>query len=999
VIHLRHRTRLAAVGTVLVAIVTVSGPVPPPTAVAQTDAATIDEPLEDAVASAPSNSSLISLEIVTSDTAGAAREVRSIGGAVTGSVPGEVLQAVVAAERVESVDAPADAFLRLPRRVNRPVAQTRRSNPTSREAVTSGAAQAAVGQGVTISNAAEWHAAGLRGAVKVGIIDFFDLGLWDPTEHGRPPDAAHVFCRDTSGRSPTFCPMRSDGVNDGDGAEHGVAVAEIVKDMAPDAELFLATAATTSDMRAAIDWFAANGVSILNRSLGAPYDGPGDGTGPLAALVDHAAALGITWFNSAGNAAAGRYGRYTGGVAPDDYVDFDNGPGVDTTLTITGMCIDFDGIRWNDWGKPVGAVTDYRVELFDPARGALSPPQSDQIGGAPPLELAETQFCVDSGQLALRLRRIATGRDPAPDVVEIAIASGRLEPGRSQVEHSAAKSVVDSRNPALVAVGAIDPATSAAPASYSSQGPTNDGRVKPDVAAPSCLTSSIYRLAFYGPGACFNGTSAASPVAAGVAALLLGRGLATPGAALAALTRHLAVDVGPPGSDNLSGAGLLRLPHAPPVAVDARPAQYVALDIPQRLLDTRSASLSFGATAGPFSPFTIVDVPVPREPATSATATGAGPVTAVAVTIVSVDAPTASWVQAVPTLMAQLGGSANLNVPRPGRITPNFAIVPVGANGEISLFLASGGNVIVDLMGVFAVAPEGGATAGRLVPEEARRVLDTRPDSGGPFPTAVAAQARREHDGWSRGPAGRRLLGGRQHHGDRSGHPRVPPCRRDGHDRLDGGFDGERELRAGHVVRDDQHRARRAGRDDRDPHEREHPPRRRPARLVHRHRRTSGIRTLRAAPSESRLRQQEQPRRCTPRRRHHHPHPRCRHDKVDSGQRARRVGEPRRRRGRRRGVRHAAPVRHGAARHVEPQPACVDADLERHAAADRVGRQRGCLREPLHACHHRRERLLHKERLNSAGLDGRRTAPPPSGLGAIQWRGCDRTAWRARNVT
>jgi hypothetical protein len=88
--------------------------------------------------------------------------------------------------------------------------------------------------------------------------------------------------------------------------------------------------------------------------------------------------------------------------------------------------------------------------------------------------------------------------------------------------------------------------------------------------------------------------------------------------------------------------------------------------------------------------------------------------------------------------MAQLGGSANLNVPRPGRITPNFAIVPVGANGEISLFLASGGNVIVDLMGVFAVAPEGGATAGRLVPEEARRVLDTRPDSGGPVP-----------DGWS----------------------------------------------------------------------------------------------------------------------------------------------------------------------------------------------------------------------------------------------------------
>ena len=62
---------------------------------------------------------------------------------------------------------------------------------------------------------------------------------------------------------------------------HGNAVAEIVHDMAPDADLFLAYAETTSDLRAVVDWFASKGVTVVNRSQGAPLDGPGNGTGPL----------------------------------------------------------------------------------------------------------------------------------------------------------------------------------------------------------------------------------------------------------------------------------------------------------------------------------------------------------------------------------------------------------------------------------------------------------------------------------------------------------------------------------------------------------------------------------------------------------------------------------------------------------------------------------------------------------------------------------------------
>ena len=187
--------------------------------------------------------------------------------------------------------------------------------------------------------------------MKVGIVDFFDLSLWNPAEHGPLPDAAHRMCLDTSGLGLLPIELAVPG------EEHGVAVAEVLNDMAPDVELFLATVGTASDLRAAIDWFAANGVTIMTRSLGAAYDGPGDGTGPLAAVVDYATTKGITWFNSAGNDAAGAYGRYAEGIDASGYVDFLPGPGVDTSVSISGepfsstICLGFDGVRWSDWDK------------------------------------------------------------------------------------------------------------------------------------------------------------------------------------------------------------------------------------------------------------------------------------------------------------------------------------------------------------------------------------------------------------------------------------------------------------------------------------------------------------------------------------------------------------------------------------------------------------------------------------------------------------------------
>ncbi len=659
-----------------------------------------DPGLIDAIESSSDGTSRVVVEVVTGDTSAARAQLRPLAGIVTGWITDELLQVSIPVGQLQRLAAAADVqTVRRPLIANRPVTATVERGPIT-------------GQNVAAINASAWHAAGIAGAgVKIGIVDFFDLSLWKPAENGAVPDAAHRLCIDNSGSG--FCPSTGS-----DGEEHGVAVAEVLKDVAPDAELFLATVGTASDLQLAVDWFATNGVAIMTRSLGAAYDGPGDGSGPLAAVVDHATAKGITWFNSAGNDAAGAYGRFSEGTDANGYVDFQPGPGSDTFLQILddspdqfATCLGFDGVRWSDWTKAPAQMTDYAVEIW--VSGLLEDTiDARQSVSGQPLEAQDYYVCA-AETIEVRVRRVGGG-DVAGDIVEVGLFVGRLE--HSNAGYSAAKPVVDSRSPALVSVGAVDPPNGGAIGYYSSQGPTNDGRTKPDVSAPSCVSSSIYTP-------CFNGTSAASPSAAGMAALLYQRGLAGGGVHLAALVKHLVTDLGAVGPDNIFGTGSITLPAPSPAAIDQRPAQYMPLASPTRILDTRAASATPGARIGPHPQFTILDLP-----------TGVAGATAVAVSIVSVDSVAPGYVQALPTMMGRLADSSNLNVASSAQVQPNFAIVPVGAAGSITLYLNAGGNVVVDLLGSFSPAASPAVSAGRFVAVDPVRVLDTRPESPGPVP-------------------------------------------------------------------------------------------------------------------------------------------------------------------------------------------------------------------------------------------------------------------------
>ena len=441
------------------------------------------------------------------------------------------------------------------------------------------AAAASAGNGkeiVTKTNAAAWQAAGITGAgVKIGVIDEFDdAARFSAVSAGEvnANSIAGTFCRDNG----TTCDLWASGV------EHGVAVVEILNDMAPGATLYLATAATLADTKAAVDFFASNGVKIITRSLTTPYDGPGDGTGPADDIGDYAVSKGMTWFNSAGNAGMRDpgWGGYWRGKWNDPdgngWLNFTAQNGYQSEFMQT-ECGFFNGLRWDDWGEQNRTDYDLYASVFDDSgEVVIATSLSDQrAAGSPadPLEgtgaaiIGQGSFSdIDCYEYPLYFLSIAEHHPGASDddTLEILVNNSILVnfatgPG------AASQPFVDSANPGLVAVGAVDPVSGDVIAGYSSQGPTNDLRIKPDLSAGSGFSSFTYGS--------FSGTSASSPAAAGAAALVLQteRGL-SPARLADYLKNSATTDRGTAGPDNAYGAGEVRLNTDHPFTVTASPS-------------------------------------------------------------------------------------------------------------------------------------------------------------------------------------------------------------------------------------------------------------------------------------------------------------------------------------------------------------------------------------------------------------------------------------------
>ncbi len=421
----------------------------------------------------------------------------------------------------------------------------------------------------TKTNIAAWHTAGYTGTgVKIGVIDYFDTAAWN----------AAVAAGEVVAPSGTFC--RSNGVacNLWAGASaHGTAVSEVLLDMAPSAKLYLATAVTTADLQEVVTYFQSQGVKIITRSLATFMDGPGTGVGATDSVVDDAVSKGMAWFNMAGNGgvtidaggnATGGYWRQAwydpdynpaAGRSPgEDWLQFSDPRGeVLEREYMRVTCDYFQGLRWNDWGA-TATRTDYDLYAYDSSFSLIAASENDQTKGAPPIEgQSFNQIdCATYPWYYISVFRYG-GATTDGDVLEI-MHSGRLS---SYVSDAGAvgSPISDSKNAGAASIGAVDPVAGVAIGDYSSQGPTNDGRTKPDFSAGSNVASISYPSGF-------NGTSAATAVAAGAAAVVLQlRPYYTPAQVVNYLKTYSVVDRGSSGADNVFGTGELRMAAVPTV--------------------------------------------------------------------------------------------------------------------------------------------------------------------------------------------------------------------------------------------------------------------------------------------------------------------------------------------------------------------------------------------------------------------------------------------------
>jgi subtilisin family serine protease len=396
------------------------------------------------------------------------------------------------------------------------------------------------GQGVSLISADAWQAAGFTGSgVKVAILDLGFAGYTNLLGTELPASVVIHSCR-------------SDGDITGGGQVHGAGVAEVVHEVAPDAQLYLVNFDTDVEYAECVDWIVAQGIGVINHSVGWFGTGPGDGTGPIDSVAAGAVSAGVFWANAAGNQAQ----RHWAGAWQDSnqnaWLNFsgsDEGNDISVSAGQSVVAI----LKWDDPFS--GSCNDFDLYL---KRSTLTVASSTnrQTCSQDPVEVLQYTSPV-SATYSLRIERFSAN----------GLAHFHLYTFYQNLQYqTAAGSLVEpADNPDVLAAGAVYWNTPTTIEPFSSQGPTDDGRIKPDLVGPDGVSNATYGS--------FYGTSASSPHAAGAAALVL---QAHPGwtpAQVASFLEGRAVDLGAASPDNVYGAGRLDLgaPGAPTSTPTATP--------------------------------------------------------------------------------------------------------------------------------------------------------------------------------------------------------------------------------------------------------------------------------------------------------------------------------------------------------------------------------------------------------------------------------------------
>jgi subtilisin family serine protease len=337
--------------------------------------------------------------------------------------------------------------------------------------------------------------------------------------------------------------------------DEGTAILEIVHDLAPGAPLLFSSGLTSSlGFIRSVQCLASAGAAVIADDL-LFFDEPYFQDGPIATAIRAVVAGGVSYHSAAGNSAMIHVEQPYLAIPGTGYHDFGGDDDTDGLFVPPGqqvVCV----LQWND---PFGAsANNYDLELRDGSNNLISLSNTVQDGLQDPLEVVcAANPTASFKQANVKIQKMS-GADRMLDMFcfnavgqEHVTATGSIF-GHQAVSEVIAVAAIDVSDPGLVDV---EPYSSNGPATIFFPAPMT--RPKPDIAAFDGV--SISNAGGFPPGCppdCkFFGTSAAAPHSAAVAALLLDKNPFLLPSEIASTLRTTAVDIGPPGADNASGAG------------------------------------------------------------------------------------------------------------------------------------------------------------------------------------------------------------------------------------------------------------------------------------------------------------------------------------------------------------------------------------------------------------------------------------------------------------
>lgn len=424
------------------------------------------------------------------------------------------------------------------------------------------------GDGFQLIQASKFHNAGYMGeGVKVAVLDGGYAKSQEAQSNGDlPPNFSVIGYSYNS-------------------SYHGTACAEIIYDIVPKALLSPFQYDDFIGFENAVDTAIRSGVDIISYS-GGWVDGWGDGEGRSCDIVKRAYQNEILWVNSIGNEANNVYrGRFqsTDGDRDHDFGEYD-------AIQVKNVSVG-DEIRialvWNDFPR---TSQDYDMYLWKSVLGInvrVDRSITNQRNSTPYEAIEYT--VTDAGLFTsyhIQIVKSASAQSMDFKIVSLNhnLSEDYATPGGSLINPS------DSEY--AVSVGAVRSSRYiyGPQEGYSSQGPTMDGRIKPDIMGPTGVKTYAYGAED------FHGTSAAAPHVAGAAALVLSSNSELTVSELRDKLFEATIDMGSPGKDNIYGHGRLDLSQ-----IDITPSVFHAGDFDGDLdvdiLDLLAFSEVYGLTS------------------------------------------------------------------------------------------------------------------------------------------------------------------------------------------------------------------------------------------------------------------------------------------------------------------------------------------------------------------------------------------------------------------